>query len=188
MARYTGQTTARTQHTTAERARRLLAGVGISREDSDDELGAEDYPWEWIYEGGAPSESGSSNKENEPGRRSISQDGDDNRSTIADAAVTKKRSARNTNRRPTARIIGARMGTFECRLGDTVLLKAEGTNEAWVGLICDFEENDEEDEKMANIMWFSTEKEIRNKQKKRMDFLHVNAPCLATLAFCTNVC
>lgn len=68
-------------------------------------------------------------------------------------------------------IVGARMGDFRCMVGDCVLLKAEGNGEAWIGLICNFEEDEEEDEKVANFMWFSTEREIRNKQKKRTDAL-----------------
>lgn len=64
------------------------------------------------------------------------------------------------------------MGSFECRVGDCVLLKAEGNNEAWVGLICEFME-DEDEGKAANFMWFSTETEIRNKEKKRTDFMQV---------------
>ena len=109
----------------AERARQLLRTGGVTREDSDDELGLEDYPWEWIY-----------------------ADDEEN-----------------------AEIIGARMGTFECKIGDCVLLKAEGAGEAWIGLICDFQ--DDEEEKAANFMWLSTEREIRNKEKKRRDFLPV---------------
>ncbi|CAD6566190.1 MAG: Origin recognition complex, subunit 1 [Alectoria sarmentosa] len=113
----------------AERARRYLSVGGVAREDSDDELGLEDLPWEWIYS-------------KEPAKRA-----DDERN-----------------------IVGASMGDFQCMIGDCVLLKAEGTNEAWIGLICTFEENDD-GEKAANFMWFSTEKEIRNKQKKRTDAL-----------------
>lgn len=75
----------------------------------------------------------------------------------------------------TQEIVGARMGDFRCMLGDCVLLKAEGTNEAWIGLICNFEEDDDDDEMAANFMWFSTEKEIHNKQKKRMDALPVRS-------------
>ena len=109
----------------AQRVRRLLRGVGIARADSDDELGLEDHPWEWIYS--SPEQS-------------------------------------------TDTIIGARMGSFKCQLGDTVLLKAEGlAKEAWVGLICSFVTDDENCEKAANFMWFSSEREIRNKEKKRMD-------------------
>lgn len=116
--------------TKAERARHYLTEGGVAREDSDDELGLEDYPWEWVYSEETPRKAG-----DEP------------------------------------EIIGARMGDFQCMVGDCVLLKAEGNGEAWIGLICHFEEDEEDDEKVANFMWFSTEREIRNKQKKRMDFL-----------------
>lgn len=114
----------------AARARQYLHTGGVLREDSDDELGYDDLPWEWIY----PEETDSEDGEDEP--------------------------------------VGARMGDFQCAIGDCCLLKAEGTNEAWVGIICGFAE-DEDGEKAANFMWFSTEKEIRNKQKKRTDVLPV---------------
>lgn len=119
----------KTSRAKVERARRYLATGGIAREDSDDELGLEDHPWEWIYS-------------QTDGRR--------------------------------GKIEGARMGHFECKVGDSVLLKAEGNNEAWIGLICNFQEDEDEDgdvEMAANFMWFSTEREIRNKQKKRTDVL-----------------
>ena len=116
----------------AARARQFLRTGGVLREDSDDELGLDDHPWEWIYP-----EAIDDDEEAEPNQ-----------------------------------IIGARMGDFRCSVGDCCLLKAEGTNEAWVGIICAFEE-DEDGDKGANFMWFSTEKEIRNKQKKRMDTLPV---------------
>ena len=112
------------------KARQWLHTGGITREDSDDELGLEDYPWEWIYS------------------KEISDDDED-----------------------PDQIVGARMGDFQCNVGDCCLLKAEGTNEAWVGIICGFEEDEEDGAKAANFMWFSTEKEIRNKQKKRTDAL-----------------
>nr|POE71379.1 origin recognition complex subunit 1 [Quercus suber] len=38
------------KRTKLEEARHILAGGGVLREDSDDELGVEDHPWEWIYE------------------------------------------------------------------------------------------------------------------------------------------
>ncbi|KAL8929799.1 MAG: hypothetical protein Q9208_000943 [Pyrenodesmia sp. 3 TL-2023] len=117
----------------AERARQYLHGGGILREDSDDELGLEDYPWEWIYS------SGTDNDDAEPGQ-----------------------------------IVGACMGGFRCAIGDCCLLKAEGTNEAWVGIICAFEEDEDDGEKGANFMWFSTDKEIRNKQKKSADEVNKN--------------
>ncbi|KAI4257638.1 MAG: hypothetical protein L6R42_005532, partial [Xanthoria sp. 1 TBL-2021] len=115
----------------AERARQFLRTGGVLREDSDDELGLDDHPWEWIY----PEATDDDDDEAEPGQ-----------------------------------IVGARMGDFRCSIGDCCLLKAEGTNEAWVGIICSFEE-DEDGDNSAEFMWFSTEKEIRNKQKKRMDAL-----------------
>lgn len=64
------------------------------------------------------------------------------------------------------------MGNFSCRIGDTVLLKSDTANEAWVAIICEFIEDDD-GEKAANFMWFSTEKEVRNKAKKRQDFMAV---------------
>ncbi|KAK4152257.1 hypothetical protein C8A00DRAFT_44653 [Chaetomidium leptoderma] len=114
---------------------------GVAREDSDDELGTDDLPWEWIYE----TEEADEEPAAENGRK---------------------------RKRPTAhqvQIIGARMGSFECYLGDTMLLKADGSNEAWVGIICDFQA-DEDGDKAANFMWFSSAQEIRN-PKKRTDFL-----------------
>lgn len=154
-----------------ERAKRYLSGHGVAREDSDDELGFDDYPWEWIYdddEGNAGQDHERVNEEENivdllnaeaapassvrPGRK---------------RKVTKKATQ---NARP--KIIGAKMGNFECKVGDCVLLKAEGTNEAWVGLICEFMEDDD-GEMAANFMWFATEKEVRNKEKKRTDFMQV---------------
>ena len=120
----------RTQSAKVERARQLLRIGGVAREDSDDELGLEDHPWEWVY----------------------ADDGQDGEGG--------------------EEIIGARMGSFDCKIGDCVLLKAEGAGEAWIGLICDFQEA-EDGEKAANFMWFSTEREIRNKEKKRKDALLV---------------
>jgi origin recognition complex subunit 1 len=149
----------------AERARQFLKVGGILREDSDDELGFEDYPWEWIYESDFESES---------------DDVEDvENGQAAAAALNNAKSGRNGKAHSAVsdlkkRIVGARMGNFECQVGDCVLLKAEGTNEAWVGLICEFVDDEEEDdEKSANFMWFSSEREIRNKQKKRTDFVEV---------------
>ncbi|KAI9829807.1 MAG: Origin recognition complex, subunit 1 [Phylliscum demangeonii] len=174
----------------AARARRHLAGVGISREDSDDELGYDDHPWEWIYDD--PRIAGNETTTG-PARVPLEETADGGNpqmatmaaAVVAAAAATAaatgsleedSKPPASTRPRKGARtaspaIIGARMGSFQCRLGDCVLLKAEGRHEAWVGLICEFRDEDEEDGgKQANIMWFSTEKEIKNKQKKRMDF------------------
>lgn len=129
------------------RRRTRRAPKGVSREDSDDELGSDDLPWEWIYDAPPPERNGE----------------DDN------GASERKRRKVSSNS-----IVGARMGSFECRVGDCVLLKAEGSNEAWVGIICEFiNGEDDEDDMTANFMWFSTEAEIRNKDKKRTDFCWV---------------
>ncbi|KAJ2899702.1 P-loop containing nucleoside triphosphate hydrolase protein [Zalerion maritima] len=140
------------------RVRRRQPPPGISRQDSDDELGIEDHPWQWIYEDG------------DGGGGGGDVDGDDDHAE-QDNGQPRCRSARKKRPAPCERrVVGARMGTFECRLGDTVLLKAEGSNEAWVAIICDFIEEDQDGEMAANFMWFSTEKEIRNRKKKRTDF------------------
>jgi origin recognition complex subunit 1 len=117
--------------TKLEKARQYLKTGGVYREDSDDELGTDDYPWEWIYE--------------------------DSKGTVSKGTPSK---------RGQETIIGARMGKFECFLGDCVLLKAEG-NEAWVGIIHMFFHDEESGQKMCNLMWFSSPWEIRNKLKAR---------------------
>ncbi|KAL5409267.1 hypothetical protein PMIN06_009554 [Paraphaeosphaeria minitans] len=128
----------------AEKALQILASGAVQREDSDDELGYEDHPWEWIYEDASDAQASQSE-------------------------TPRKRKAAVASAGP--RIVGARMGTFTCKVGDAVFLKAEG-NQAWVGLICEFfEDEDEHNEKMAKFMWFASEAEINNKSTKRTDFL-----------------
>lgn len=119
------------KRTKVEEARHYLSGGGVLREDSDDELGIEDHPWEWIYE--------------------------------------KKIDERQ--------IVGARMGKFEVYVGDIVLLKAPVSNEAWVAILYDFSEGEVDDDdghveiqKKATMMWLSSEREVRGKNK-RTDFL-----------------
>jgi origin recognition complex subunit 1 len=125
---------------------------GVTREDSDDELGDQDLPWEWVY--------------------STSYD------IGRDVSLELSNSLRKRKSNHSASIVGARMGDFECGVGDTVLLKAEGSNEAWVAIICEFIDGDD-GEMAANFMWFSTEKEIRLREKKRTDFYWVrSAPFL----------
>lgn len=157
-----------------KRARRLLAGAGISRDDSDDELGYEDYPWEWIYEGNDRANVPNGDAKKRPSQHRSTTDGSAAVSPGREMLNGGKGDAPITSTGQGGRIIGAKMGGFQCRLGDCVLLKAEATNEAWVGLICEFEVREEDEEKMANIMWFSTEKEIKNKQKKRTDYMPVS--------------
>lgn len=158
----------------AEKARRYLAGSGVAREDSDDELGFDDYPWEWIY--GTSNDDGRAEAEDEHELLPTSGNGEFTAETLNQqirATLPNGAGAAPRPIKPKGPIIGAQMGPFSCQVGDCVLLKAEGTNEAWVGLICEFLEEDEEGQKAANFMWFSTEKEIRNKQKKRADAMEV---------------
>ncbi|KAK2001729.1 ATPase [Colletotrichum falcatum] len=125
--------------------RQSARSTGVARDDSDDELGVDDFPWEWIHD---------STNANSP------------EETVSGSSHGRKRRRVNME----AHVKGARMGNFECYIGDCVLLKAEGSKEAWVAIICDFLEQDD-GEKAASFMWFSTEKEIRNKERKRLDFL-----------------
>jgi len=128
MPHQTGAPSTREQRNSkAQHARRLLAGSTIPREDSDDELGDEDQPWAWIFE----DEAGNS------------QEGEADAN--ADDSTTRgrrSRLSRNASKSQGSKIVGARMGTFECQIGDCVLLKADN-NEAWVGIICSFSEEEE---------------------------------------------
>ena len=135
---------------------------GVIREDSDDELGTDDLPWEWIYEvdDAAADDTAEQPADEKPAAENL-----------------RKRKRPAAQQEP--RIVGARMGSFQCHLGDTVLLKAEQSSEAWVGIICDFLV-DEEGEKAAHFMWFSSAHEIRN-PKKRTDFLEVGTCQPSTL-------
>lgn len=153
-----------------ERAKRYLTGSGVTREDSDDELGIEDHPWEWIYqeEPNSRQDDASINEE----EMVVDLLNAEATSTPSGRAGRKRKISKKAGGNARPKIIGAKMGNFECKIGDCVLLKAEGTNEAWVGLICEFMEDDE-GEMVANFMWFATEKEIRNKEKKRTDFMQV---------------
>jgi origin recognition complex subunit 1 len=112
---------------------------------SDDELADGEPSWEWIYNSTSTTER-SDGTQSDRKRRKVTGD----------------------------RIVGARIGQFECRIGDTVMLKADGSNEAWIALICEFVEDDGEGEKAANFMWFSSEKEIRSRDKKRPDYYPVS--------------
>ncbi|KIL83999.1 origin recognition complex subunit 1 [Fusarium avenaceum] len=114
---------------------------GTAHELSDDELAAGEPSWQWIYNS-TPTTERSDEAQSDRKRRKVTGD----------------------------RIVGAKIGQFECRVGDTVMLKADGSNEAWFALICEFVEDDGEGEKAANFMWFSSEKEIRSKDRKRQDY------------------
>ncbi|KAK2740900.1 Origin recognition complex, subunit 1 [Onygenales sp. PD_40] len=163
-----GRKTQKKRNQAQERAKQWLTRGGISREDSDDELGYDDFPWEWIYE----DDGADGNK------ASGSVDSGDE----LDCATPSKRksSQRARQRTPARKIIGAKMGSFECRLGQAVLLKSPEPGKDWAGIICAFLEEEEEDEedgttelvKSATIMWFASPDEfISTKNKKRTDAL-----------------
>ncbi|KAL4872821.1 hypothetical protein BDV12DRAFT_126689 [Aspergillus spectabilis] len=137
-----------------KRAEQWMTKGGIIRDDSDDELGEEDHPWEWVYETG----SGTSGK----------------LETIPETAETPK-SARRRSRQARRTIIGARMGEFECKVGEVVLLRSPEPGKDWAGIITDFVEEDGDDEdsvKSANIMWFASPDEfISTRNKRRADAL-----------------
>jgi origin recognition complex subunit 1 len=132
--------------THSTRGRKRALSTAVTREGSDDNSESEELAWEWLY----------STEQSEHG-----EDGEGDR---------KRRKVATSSK-----IVGARYGDFECRVGDTVMLKAEGFNESWVAIICDFREDDETGEMEANFMWFLTEKEVPNKERKREDFLWVSA-------------
>lgn len=117
----------------------------IPQDLSDDELADVEPSWQWIYNSTLTTERGDGTQSDRK-RRKVTGD----------------------------RIVGARIGQFECRIGDAVMLKADGSNEAWIALICEFVEDDGEGEKAANFMWFSSEKEIRSRDKKRSDYYPVS--------------
>ncbi|KAI9801948.1 MAG: hypothetical protein M1825_003003 [Sarcosagium campestre] len=166
----------------AERARQYLKHGGVSREDSDDELGLEDHPWEWLYaHDTVSSEAAIKQISGQSGGEENHIDRVQRDSVRPEGALTAQQDGNagvhttQIQQEPESKVIvGARMGGFYCKVGDTVLLKAEGNNQAWVGIICAFQDNaDAEDgeSKCASFMWFSSEKEIRSKDKKRTDFL-----------------
>ncbi|EGC42937.1 origin recognition complex subunit [Histoplasma capsulatum var. duboisii H88] len=157
---------------TEELAKQWLTKGGVYREDSDDELGYEDHPWEWIYEADQAS----------TGDTRLS-DSDDETNCMT---PTNREVPHRSRRKATKKIIGARMGSFECRLGQAVLLKSPEPGKDWAGIICEFleeeEEGDDEDDededgagslvKSANIMWFASPDEfLGTKNKRREDAL-----------------
>ncbi|PLB43846.1 origin recognition complex subunit Orc1 [Aspergillus steynii IBT 23096] len=139
-----------------KRAQQWVTKGGLVRDDSDDELGDEDLPWDWIYD---------ENSENNAAEESTTG-----------AAEDTPKSSRRRSSRPNAKnrrkIVGARMGSFECRLGQVVLLKSPEPGKDWIGIITEFlEEDDDEVEgeviKTVNIMWFASPDEFMSTRNKR---------------------
>lgn len=113
----------------AAKARKLLQGSNVQDSSDEDE---DDQPWEWIYD------KSSKGKEEVEGSDEESADEDDTLKT------PRKRKARNVKTYVGRRIIGARKGKFTCRVGDTVLVRSEGS-QTWVAMIWRFCEVEEED-------------------------------------------
>ncbi|PLN80327.1 putative origin recognition complex subunit Orc1 [Aspergillus taichungensis] len=127
---------------------------GLVREDSDDELGEEDLPWEWIYDSNDDALKEEATNEDHP------------------EGTPKSNRRRSSRAKPKhrRRIVGARTGSFECKLGQIVLLKSPEPGKDWVGIIIEFvEEEDDDDESVmsANIMWFASPDEFMSTRNKR---------------------
>ncbi|KAL7942320.1 P-loop containing nucleoside triphosphate hydrolase protein [Trichoderma barbatum] len=127
-------------NTTSARGRKRAFSATDIREGSEDTVESEELTWEWIY-----STEQLDNGEDEGDRK-------------------RRKGATNS------KIVGARYGDFECHVGDTVMLKADGSSGSWVAIICEFREDSEDEGMAANFMWFLTEKEVPNKERKRKDF------------------
>lgn len=101
----------------------------------------------------------------------------------------KKKKKSRAKPRP-ERIVGAKSGSFSCRVGEVVFMKGLVSGEAWVGIICNFEE-DENAEKCVNVMWFTTEREMEDPSKKLMDYMPVRTLLLIQnleLPLCSPLC
>jgi origin recognition complex subunit 1 len=136
-----------------KRAQQWMTKGALLHEDSDDELGDEDHPWDWVY----ATEESEVKEDPEPSKGSPEK-------------FRRRRSSRPAKKGPA--IVGARMGSFECRLGEVVLLKSPEHGKDWVGIITEFLEEEDEDEeegviKSVNIMWFASPDEFMSTRNKR---------------------
>ncbi|KAK5939218.1 Origin recognition complex, subunit 1 [Knufia obscura] len=121
------------------RSKKWSTKGGLAREDSDDELGYEDLPWEWIYA---------------EGTSQALHDGD--------TPSRKRKASAMLGGDSKKAIAGARMGSFTVKIGDAVLLKSPEQGKDWAGLICGFSDTDEDDEEemCAHIQWFCAPDEL----------------------------
>lgn len=128
---------------TSQKKQQWLTKGGLAREDSDDELGVEDIPWRWIYDDGPETQD-------------------------VEKTPTRKRKAKGLTE-STRKIAGAKMGSFTCHVGDTVLLKSPEQGKDWAGIISHFSEmnDDDEEEMSASIMWFCSPEELARGKKSR---------------------
>ncbi|KAI5294354.1 Origin recognition complex, subunit 1 [Ascosphaera acerosa] len=123
----------------AEQNRLWLTRGGILHEDSDDELGDEDHPWEWIYDdAGDRDGDGDGDGDKANGTANGNNGGKGGGGVVGATPSKRSRPKSRTKRRVKRRIVGARMNQFECRVGDAVLLKSPEAGHDWAGLICEF--------------------------------------------------
>ncbi|KAJ9633723.1 uncharacterized protein PV06_07483 [Exophiala oligosperma] len=136
-----------------QRQKKYATKGGLHREDSDDELGYEDHPWDWVYKDEGATYL--SDEEKTPSKK---------RKLDALSGPAKKR-----------QIVGAQMGSFSVKVGDPILLKSPEQGKDWVGLICAFSETNEdgEYEMSVYIQWFCTPEELAfgKRSKIRPDVL-----------------
>ncbi|KAL3420755.1 ATPase [Phlyctema vagabunda] len=142
----------------AQRALNYLSGAVPASNESGDESAEDGDNWEWIFES-------KKNNEEDPVEVTVHEE-----DAVEDPERRGRRSSRHAPRKAEDKIIAARKGNVKFALGDSVLLTAENSNEPWVGIISEFLHDEEEDEKAAKFMWFSSEKEVRAGVKKRSDF------------------
>jgi origin recognition complex subunit 1 len=118
----------------AAKTRKILKGANLRNSDDEDE----DQPWEWIYE-------------KLPGDRLVAQDSEE---STDETKTPRKRKARNAKTYGGGKIVGARKGKFQCKVGDAVCLKSDG-GQTWAAVIWRFCEMDDEDgypEKAADFL------------------------------------
>jgi len=127
-----------------EKAREILRKGDVLREDSDDELGIEDHPWQWIYATASTTHDDDQTKaDSETQRPIIGAQMGAFHCSIGDIVLLKAAG----NEAWVAILTGFSEGEIEDDDGETV----------W--------------SKKATFLWFSSEKEIKNNARKRDDCL-----------------
>ncbi|XP_044714790.1 origin recognition complex subunit 1 [Hirsutella rhossiliensis] len=85
-----------------------------------------------------------------------------------------------------SKIVGARMGSLQCRVGDCVLLKADGSNDAWVAIICEFIDGDADGAWLPTLCGSRPRSEIRQGQEAQrflLERLYISPSWDATPCF-----
>lgn len=115
----------------AERAKKLLSGVKPKANAFDD-----DDAWDWIYQE-------VEDDDDEPKEVAEGDEEDDNA-----PRTPSKRKKRQAVKNAERKIIGAKRGEIECRVGDTVFLQNE-TGQDWVAIVFGFFEDESEGGEMS---------------------------------------